>query len=94
MTATGGPARGDRLERAAARRAAAGLYLADDKRIAVGGDDVDLTGGTAPVAIQDDQPRRREMPRRHLLAMSPKRVLGPHRLHLLALTVPPEQGRG
>jgi hypothetical protein len=57
--------------------ARAGLHLADDKRVTVGGDDVDLALGAAPVAVQHPQPRRLQVPRGHLLAEAPDRALDP-----------------
>src|ERR1700733_8350850 len=45
----------DPLERSALPRAGPGLHLADDERVPLDRDDVDLTVGAPPVAIKDPE---------------------------------------
>src|SRR6266576_723939 len=75
-----GPAYG--FERGAVPRAGPGLDLGDHQRLPVDGHDVDLAGGTAPVAVQDSQSARLQVFGRGLLTGLAQHVLGVHRHHL------------
>ncbi|GFN07535.1 hypothetical protein Smic_60910 [Streptomyces microflavus] len=50
----------------------AGLHLAEDQRVTVPGDDVDLSGATAPVALDHGHSGVGQQPRRQILAVPPE----------------------
>src|SRR3984957_19894046 len=72
----------DRVQRCAEPGAGAGLHLADDQRVPLDRDDVDLAVGGTPVPVEDPEPAALQVAHRRLLAGPAEHVLRIHRHHL------------
>src|SRR5215469_15556477 len=73
---------GDRLERGAVAGAGTGLHLARHQDAAVHHDDVDLSLGASPVAVEDPEPSLLQVFRGQLLSVPAEGILGVQSHHL------------